>query len=148
MTDQTSRSFPILSPGDYIRISIKDEGVGIPEHYLKRIFDPYFTTKSKGNGLGLATTYSIIKNHNGSDHGGIATSCRFHFHDLSAGVEGSGQCRSEPPSLTPAPMTRDGVGGGRILIVDDEEAIRALVEFTLDAPRLSGCAGGERAWKA
>ncbi len=54
-----------LRPGDYIRISIRDEGVGIPEDYLKRIFDPYFTTKAKGNGLGLATTYSIIKNHNG-----------------------------------------------------------------------------------
>src|SRR3712207_3476564 len=56
---------PDLGPGDYIRISIKDQGVGIPEHYLKRIFDPYFTTKAKGNGLGLATTYSIMKNHNG-----------------------------------------------------------------------------------
>ncbi len=54
-----------LLPGDYIRITIKDEGVGIPPDYLKRIFDPYFTTKAKGNGLGLATTYSIIKNHNG-----------------------------------------------------------------------------------
>ena len=39
--------------------------MGIPENCLKRIFDPYFTTKPKGNGLGLATTYSIIKNHNG-----------------------------------------------------------------------------------
>ena len=56
---------PDLQPGEYIRIKIRDEGVGIPEDYLKRIFDPYFTTKAKGNGLGLATTYSIIKNHNG-----------------------------------------------------------------------------------
>ena len=56
---------PDLTPGEYIRIAIKDEGVGIPEDYLKRIFDPYFTTKSKGTGLGLATTYSIVRNHNG-----------------------------------------------------------------------------------
>ena len=61
----TTPVIPDLAPGDYIRISIRDEGVGIPEQYLKRIFDPYFTTKPKGNGLGLATTYSIIKNHNG-----------------------------------------------------------------------------------
>src|SRR5712692_5530594 len=61
----TTPAVPDLPPGDYIRISIRDEGVGIPEQYLKRIFDPYFTTKPKGNGLGLATTYSIIKNHNG-----------------------------------------------------------------------------------
>src|SRR5436305_2634780 len=54
-----------LLPGDYIRIPIPDEGVGIAENCLKRIFDPYFTTKAKGNGLGLATTYSIIKNHAG-----------------------------------------------------------------------------------
>src|SRR6266403_1032576 len=56
---------PDLSPGEYIRIAIRDEGVGIPEDYLKRIFDPYFTTQPKGNGLGLATAYSIVKNHNG-----------------------------------------------------------------------------------
>ncbi|MDQ6861872.1 MAG: PAS domain S-box protein, partial [Verrucomicrobiota bacterium] len=51
---------PDLLPGDYIRVAIRDEGVGIPDEYLKRIFDPYFTTKAKGNGLGLATTYSIM----------------------------------------------------------------------------------------
>ena len=56
---------PDLAAGEYIRITIRDEGVGIPEEYLKRIFDPYFTTKPKGNGLGLATTYSIIKHHEG-----------------------------------------------------------------------------------
>ena len=64
-TARPTPTVPDLSPGDYIRISIRDEGVGISEDYLKRIFDPYFTTKAKGNGLGLATTYSIIKNHNG-----------------------------------------------------------------------------------
>ena len=49
---KTEPTVPDLVPGDYIRISIKDEGIGISEHYLKRIFDPYFTTKSHGNGLG------------------------------------------------------------------------------------------------
>src|SRR5437762_11706028 len=61
----TVPTVPDLLPGDYIRIAIRDEGVGIPENCLKRIFDPYFTTKPKGTGLGLATTYSIVKNHNG-----------------------------------------------------------------------------------
>ena len=64
-TPDTAPAIPDLPPGDYIRIAIRDEGMGIPEDCLKRIFDPYFTTKPKGNGLGLATTYSIIKNHNG-----------------------------------------------------------------------------------
>jgi len=48
-----------------IKISVEDEGVGIPEKYLQKIFDPYFTTKEKGSGLGLATTFSIIKKHDG-----------------------------------------------------------------------------------
>lgn len=58
-----------LREGRYIKISIKDEGDGIPEEHLQRIFDPYFTTKRKGNikgtGLGLAICYSIIKKHKG-----------------------------------------------------------------------------------
>ncbi len=54
-----------LNPGEYVRISIADEGIGIHESIMSRIFDPYFTTKQKGSGLGLATSYSIIKNHDG-----------------------------------------------------------------------------------
>ncbi|MCD4658067.1 MAG: response regulator, partial [Planctomycetes bacterium] len=54
-----------LNPGKYIKISITDEGIGIHESLNNRIFDPYFTTKQKGSGLGLATSYSIIKNHDG-----------------------------------------------------------------------------------
>lgn len=54
-----------LKDGDYVKVTIKDEGVGIPEDYLQKIFDPYFTTKQRGNGLGLAISYSIIKNHGG-----------------------------------------------------------------------------------
>ena len=51
---------------NYVEISIQDSGIGIPEQYLQKIFDPYFSTKDKGSGLGLATSYSIIKNHGGS----------------------------------------------------------------------------------
>lgn len=55
-----------LNKGKYVVIKIKDEGKGIPYEDLTRIFDPYFTTKKDGSGLGLATAYSIIKNHSGS----------------------------------------------------------------------------------
>ena len=55
---------PDLLAGDYIRIRIRDEGVGIPEQYLKRIFDPYFTTKPKETDS-VWPRYSIVKNHNG-----------------------------------------------------------------------------------
>jgi signal transduction histidine kinase len=54
-----------LKEGRYVRISISDQGMGIPEENLQKIFDPYFTTKQKGSGLGLATVYSILKNHDG-----------------------------------------------------------------------------------
>ncbi len=123
---ETTPCIPDLKPGEYIRISIRDEGVGISESYLKRIFDPYFTTKEKGNGLGLATTYSIIKNHNG-----LIT------------VESQIHCGATFTLYLPASLERETVveptvtttetieGTGRVLIVDDEEAIRDLVEFTL-----------------
>jgi signal transduction histidine kinase/CheY-like chemotaxis protein len=54
-----------LKPGDYVRISIADQGDGIPPNYINKIFDPYFTTRASGSGLGLAVSYSIIRNHNG-----------------------------------------------------------------------------------
>jgi len=60
-----SKKFPFLSSGKYIKIVIQDEGIGIPPEHIDRIFDPYFTTKSQGNGLGLAIVYSIIKRHDG-----------------------------------------------------------------------------------
>jgi PAS domain S-box-containing protein len=53
------------SGGEYVRVSIRDEGVGIPVHLLNKIFEPYFTTKKGGHGLGLAAAHSIIQNHGG-----------------------------------------------------------------------------------
>jgi len=54
-----------LPEGDYVKISIRDFGPGIPDSIAKEVFEPFFTTKATGNGLGLATAYSIIKQHNG-----------------------------------------------------------------------------------
>jgi len=54
-----------LPAGDYVKISLKDHGIGIPKELLPLIFDPYYTTKSKGHGLGLASCYSIINRHEG-----------------------------------------------------------------------------------
>ena len=68
ITISHEHAFP-LKPGDYIRISVADQGAGIRKEYIQKVFDPYFTTKKKNNqkgtGLGLAICYSIVKNHEG-----------------------------------------------------------------------------------
>ena len=119
---------PDLAPGDYVRVRIRDEGVGIPENYIKRIFDPYFTTKPKGNGLGLATAYSIIKNHNGlmtvESQVHVGTTFTIYLPAAEAGEQ-------ELPVEAPKKLTPEISGTGRVLVVDDEDAIRDLVEFTL-----------------
>ena len=108
------QQLPLL--GKYIEISIADQGVGIPEKHLDKIFDPYFTTKQKGSGLGLATTYSIVKKHNGhitaESKVGEGTTFRIWLPASRKIFE-----RKEKP---PSKM----VGGeGRILLMDDEESI-------------------------
>lgn len=64
-----NNEFPMLKPGQYVKLSIKDRGPGIPKEHLKKIFDPYFSTKNsldqRGMGLGLSICYSIIKKHEG-----------------------------------------------------------------------------------
>jgi PAS domain S-box-containing protein len=122
----TTPAVPDLAPGDYVRIRIRDEGVGIPEKYMKRIFDPYFTTKPKGNGLGLATAYSIIKNHNGlmTVESEVHVGTTFTIY-LPAALD------QEMPVEAPRTFTPAMSGTGRVLVVDDEDAIRDLVEFTL-----------------
>ena len=85
-----------VKPGRYIHISIKDQGVGIAEKHLSKIFDPYFTTKQAGSGLGLATAYSIIKKHNGHISVDSLPGDRDHVSYLSAGFRqrDSGKRRS------------------------------------------------------
>ena len=116
-----------LAAGEYIRITSRDEGVGIPEEYLKRIFDPYLTTKPKGTGLGLATTYSIVRNHNGL----ITVESELH-HGSTFTLYLPAATSSELPVEQVGPVSTTPItGSGRVLIVDDEESIRALVDFTL-----------------
>ncbi|MEO6872585.1 MAG: PAS domain S-box protein [Chthoniobacterales bacterium] len=119
-----------LAPGRYIRIKVRDEGVGIPEEYAKRIFDPYFTTKAKGNGLGLATTYSIVKNHGGliTVESEVERGSTFTVY-LPAALEGI-EVLPTPDDVAPETPT-ELKGSGRVLVIDDEEAIRMLVDFTL-----------------
>ena len=125
--EDTTPAIPDLPPGDYIRIQMRDEGGGIPEKYLKQIFDPYFTTKPTGSGLGLATTYSVIKNHSGLITVESELHCGATFTVYLPAARYQQAAPAEPVALQKEPMT----GSGRVLIVDDEEPIRDLVTFTL-----------------
>ena len=118
-----------LAPGDYIRIQLRDEGVGIPEKHLKQIFDPYFTTKPKGSGLGLATTYSIVKNHNGL----ITVESELHCGSTFTVYLPAARRTASAPVEADTTASEPVHGSGRILVVDDEEPIRDLVDFALSS---------------
>ncbi len=114
-----------LRAGRWVRLSLQDQGIGIPEEYFKKIFDPYFTTKPKGTGLGLATAYSIVKNHGGLIHvesrpgeGATFTIC----------LPASEKKIVPLPALPLQPVS----DSPRVLVIDDEEAICMLVTCTLE----------------
>lgn len=119
----TALEHPALEGGPYVRICVQDEGEGIAEQHLGHVFDPYFTTRPGGSGLGLATAYSIVKRH----HGHIEVSSK----------QGAGATFTlylpATPAAQPVPhaqgvVTRPAAyGKGRILVMDDEVEICSLV---------------------
>lgn len=111
---------PALPSGNYVGISINDSGIGIPEEYLPKIFDPYFTTKDKGSGLGLATSYSIVKNHGGMIEVKSVPGKGSTFIFWLPAIETVG-VKAETAALH-GPVARKF----RILLMDDEELIRDI----------------------
>jgi PAS domain S-box-containing protein len=113
-----------VEPGRYIRVSFADRGIGIPEQNLGRIFDPYFSTKQKGSGLGLATSYSIVKNHGGyvsvASKLGQGTTLTVNL------PAATGEVAVESIASVPA-------GASRILVMDDEASVRGLTVRMLKA---------------
>jgi len=113
----------LIKPGRYIRISIRDQGVGIAEKHLLKIFDPYFTTKYAGNSIGLATTYSIIKKHDGhitvESQLGVGTT--FHIY-----LPASDKIVAEKKEVK---LIK---GQGKILVMDDVAALRKIAGRILE----------------
>jgi nitrogen-specific signal transduction histidine kinase/ActR/RegA family two-component response regulator len=109
-----------LSPGPFIRITVQDEGVGMPPEVLERIFEPFFTTRGvgEGTGLGLSAVYGTVKNHHGA------------VHVESEEGQGTRVCLDLPCAVhSDAPDGEEGQeevhsGSGHILVVDDEAVIR------------------------
>jgi PAS domain S-box-containing protein len=106
-----------LANGNYVKISIKDNGPGISSDILSRIFDPFFTTKAGGSGLGLATAYSIIKRHDGFIDiiSQIGNGANFVVY-LPATTKGSDFEKTSEPEIS--------LRKGNILLMDDDEFIR------------------------
>lgn len=124
----TEGSIPNLKQGKFIKITVRDEGSGIAQKHLDRIFDPYFSTKQTGSGLGLATCYSIIGKHNGhiSVDSELGKGTKFTVY-LPAAV--SPRLETKQPSTESSPLGQTE----RILVMDDDEVIRKVVTKMLES---------------
>ena len=114
----------MLTPGNYVKISIQDFGEGISEENQEKIFDPYFTTKKTGSGLGLSVCYSILTRHNGKiivdskiDEGSTFTFYLPAHPEIILKMED----KSDLPK-------KNFNTNARILILEDEKPIRVLLE--------------------
>lgn len=111
---------PPLRAGRYIRVTVKDQGAGIAPENLARVFDPYFSTKASGRGLGLAVCYSIMAKHGGAI--GVESSpgsgALFTLH-LPVGSGAALQAKTDRP----APQA----GAGKVLVMDDEAAVARIL---------------------
>ncbi len=115
-----------LNHDRYITISVRDTGDGISKENIECIFDPYFTTKEKGSGLGLASSYSIIKNHDGlitvESEQNVGTTFNIYLPASSNEI-------TEKDALESKPVT----GNGKILVMDDDEMVSNMVHTMLTA---------------
>jgi PAS domain S-box-containing protein len=115
----SGRGLP-LRPGNYVMISVTDHGSGIPVDHLKKIFEPFFTTRPKSSGMGLATSFSIVRQHGG------------HLNVESKAGSGSTFHIYLPTSVESAAAKQDKIdaasrtGKARILVMDDEKTVREI----------------------
>ncbi len=116
VTENKGEGEQTLAAGEYVCIKISDEGTGIPQELMGKIFDPFFSTKTQGSGLGLATSYAIIRNHGGliQVESQVGSGTSFHIY-LPA---------SEKPCSVPLnDEEKLYFGKGRVLVMDDDESI-------------------------
>jgi two-component system, NtrC family, sensor kinase len=135
-----------IRPGQHVCLTVSDTGCGIAPELLPRIFDPFFTTKEigKGTGLGLATVYGIVKQHNGwvDVQSAVNQGTAFRIY-LPACTEDS---RPEEPTQTSNPAAKKGTEC--VLVVEDEDHVRTLTVAALrkNGYRVLEAASGKDAW--
>jgi PAS domain S-box-containing protein len=122
--DAASPENTALKRGRYVRLSVRDTGIGIPREHIGKIFDPYYTTKQKGSGLGLAVTYSIIKKHGG--HIAVESA-------PGAGTTFTVYLPACDERFADAQAVEEAIirGQGTILAMDDESEVRETVRAML-----------------
>lgn len=126
--EPTATGTEVIPPGDYIGIKVTDTGIGIPKDNLTRIFEPFFSTKQRGEGtgLGLSTVYGIVKQTGGfiavnSEEGKGTT-----FTIYLPRYEASEAELAETQAVVEETPSRDLTGTGAILLVEDEDAVRTF----------------------
>jgi len=114
-----------LKEGKYIKISIEDQGHGIAEEHLPKIFDPYFTTKAQATGLGITTAWSIIKRHGGylavESKKGVGTRLEIYLPASTQPVKQGEKAPQQAKTIK-----------AKVLIMDDEEIIRKVAGNLLE----------------
>jgi len=131
ISDPASEPLLKSQEGCYVRLTIKDSGSGIPQEIIDRIFDPYFTTKETGNGLGLAICHSIIRKHNGhllvqsEPDQGTTFTIYLPVHSMQINSSGTRQAGLESPARP--------IKSARVMILDDEMIIREVIRHQLTA---------------
>jgi two-component system cell cycle sensor histidine kinase/response regulator CckA len=122
----TTESYRLpLRPGRYVRVTVEDQGCGIPCENLSKIFDPFFSTKRNGAGFGLSTAYSIIKSHGGylTVESVVGVGTRFFFFLPALAVR--------PQAAAPQPEEKLFQGQGRILVMDDDTLLQEVYQRML-----------------
>jgi PAS domain S-box-containing protein len=136
---------PGLPPGDYLRIEVADEGIGIPRRHIGIIFDPFFTTKQQGSGLGLTIVHSIVRKHEGaievSSEPGKGSTFTIHLPAAPGAVA---------PERAAGAQDENARIHARVLVVDDEDVVRQLARMRLEAMgcQVTCAADGEQGLEA
>lgn len=115
-----------LNHGDYVHVWVEDSGIGIPQKYIDKIFDPYFSTKKtigSGSGLGLAIAYSVLQKHNGhiAVDSVIGEGTTFHMYIPAVPSDASVNCAHDVKK-------ENEMKNLNILLMDDDEMIQSVVE--------------------
>ena len=113
-----------LKMGNYLKMELKDMGYGISTEYMKRIFDPYFTTKPGGSGLGLAISYNIVKKH----HGHISVESEPGKGTIFSIYLPATKMRKIQSKKEAIPVPK---GSGRVLLMDDDLSVRETAKILL-----------------